>query len=209
VRASNTCGSSAGSNTITVTIVPCTAPKIVVQPASGDIVTDSGATLFAAVTGTLPIAYQWYQGTFPDTTHPANAGTSATLAVPPLIASASYWLHVSSECGAADSTTARLTIVSTCTPPSIAVQPQDQSVASGSTAIVSVTATGSSLSYQWYQGGFLDFTHPIGGNAPSVLTPAIIASTPFWVRISSPCGSADSTVATVSAAVAQRRRAAR
>ncbi len=209
VRASNTCGSSTDSNTITVTIVPCTAPKVVVQPASGDIVTGNGATLFAGVTGTLPIAFQWYQGTVPDTSHPANAGTSATLAVPSLIASASYWLHVSSECGAADSTTARLTIVSTCTPPSIAVQPQNQSVPAGSTAIVSVIATGSSLSYQWYQGGFLDFTHPTGGNAPSVLASAITAPAPFWVRITSPCGTVDSGVATVSVAVVQRRRAAR
>jgi hypothetical protein len=209
VRASNTCGSSADSNTITVTIVPCTAPKIIVQPASGDIVSGNGAMLFAGVTGTLPITYQWYQGTFPDTTRPANNGTSAALAVPSLVASASYWLHVSSECGAADSTTARLTIVSTCTPPAIAVQPQNQSVTSGSTAIVSVSATGSSLSYQWYQGSYLDFTHPIGGNAPSVLSQAITAPTPFWVRITSPCGTIDSAVATVSVAVVQRRRAAR
>jgi hypothetical protein len=210
VRASNTCGGSIDSSTFTITVLPCNAPKIVVQPASGDVVTGNGATLFAGVTGTLPITYQWYTGTFPDTSHPANSGTSATLAVPSLIASASYWLHVSSECGVADSGTARLTIVSTCTPPSIAVQPHDQSVLSGSTAIVSVTATGSSLSYQWYQGPLFDFTHPLGGNAPSVLTPAITGPTPFWVRISSPCGSVDSAVATVSVAVPPaRRRAAR
>jgi len=209
VRASNTCGSSTDSSTVTVTIVPCTAPKIVVQPASSNIVTGNGATLFAAVTGTQPITYQWYEGTFPDTTHPANNGTSATLAVPSLVASASYWLHVSSVCGEADSTTARLTIVSTCTPPAIAVQPQSQSVASGSAAIVSISATGASLSYQWYQGGFLDFTHPLGGNAPAVLTPAITATSQFWVRITSPCGTVDSTVATVSVGVVPRRRAAR
>ncbi len=209
VRASNTCGSSADSSTVTVTVVPCTAPKVVVQPASGNIVTSNGTTLFAAVTGTLPITYQWYEGTFPDTTHPANSGTSATLAVPSLIASTSYWLHVSSVCGAADSTTARLTIVSTCTSPAIAVQPQNQSVTTGSTAIVSINVTGSSLSYQWYQGAFLDFTHPLGGNAPSVLTPAITATAQFWVRITSPCGNVDSTVAMVSVAVQPRRRAAR
>jgi hypothetical protein len=209
VRASNTCGSSADSNTITVTIVPCTAPKIVIQPAGGDILTGNGATLFAGVTGTQPITYQWYQGTFPDTSHPANAGTSATLAVPSLIASASYWLHVSSVCGAADSNTAQLTIVSTCTPPAISVQPPNQSVTSGTPAIVSIIASGSSLSYQWYQGSFLDFTHPIGGNAPSVLTSAITTPTPFWVRITSPCGTIDSAVATVSVTVVQRRRAAR
>jgi hypothetical protein len=208
-RASNTCGSSIDSSTITITVLPCTAPRIVVQPASGDVVTGNGATVYAAVTGTLPIAYQWYAGTFPDTSHPANSGTSATLAVPSLIASASYWLHVSSECGLADSGTARLTVVSSCSPPAIAIQPHDQSVLSGSTAIVSVSATGSSLSYQWYQGSLFDFTHPLGGNAPSVLTPAITVPTPFWVRISSPCGSVDSTLATVSIAAPTRRRASK
>ena len=209
VRASNSCGSSIDSSTITITAVPCNAPKIVVQPASGDILANNGATLYAAVTGTSPITYQWYAGTFPDMSHPADNGTSATLAIPPLVASASYWLHVSSECGTADSNTARLTVVSSCTPPSIAVQPQNRSVTSGSTAIVSATATGTSLSYQWYQGPLFDFTHPLGGNAPSVLTPAITTSTQFWVRISSPCGSVDSVVATVSATVPSRRRASK
>ena len=207
LRASNTCGSSVDSNTIIITVLPCNAPKIVVQPAGGDVVTGNGATLFAGVTGTQPITFQWYEGTFPDISHPANGGTSANLAVPSLVSPAAYWLHVSSECGAADSTTARLTIVPTCTPPSIASQPHDQSVTSGSNAIVSVVATGASLSYQWYQGPLFDFTHPLGGNAPSVFTPAITGLTQFWVRISSPCGSVDSAVANVSVGVPARRRA--
>jgi hypothetical protein len=206
VRASNTCGSSADSNTITITVLPCNAPKIVVQPAGGDIVTGFGATLYANVTGTQPIAFQWYQGTFPDTSQPANNGTSAMLAVPSLVSPVSYWLHVSSECGQADSTTARLTIVSSCTPPSIVSQPHDQSVTAGANAIVSVSAAGSSLNYQWYQGSLFDFTHPLGGNAPSVYTPAITGPTQFWVRISSPCGSVDSAVTTVSVGAPSRRR---
>jgi Ig-like domain CHU_C associated/Dual-action HEIGH metallo-peptidase len=207
LRASNTCGSSADSSTITITVLPCNAPKIVVQPAGGDVVTGNGASLFAAVTGTQPIAFQWYEGTFPDTSKPANGGTSATLAIPSLVSPVSYWLHVSSECGAADSTTARLTIVLTCSTPSIASQPQNQSVSAGSNAIVSVGATGPSLSYQWYQGAHFDFTHPLGGNAPAVYTPAITGPTQFWVRITSPCGSVDSAVATVSVSTVARRRA--
>jgi hypothetical protein len=209
VRVSNSCGSSIDSIAITITVFPCNAPKFAVQPAGGDIVINNGATLFAAVTGTLPITYQWYEGTFPDAAHPANGGNSATLTVPPLVASSSYWLHVSSECGAADSNTARLTIVSSCTPPAISVQPHDQSVASGSTAIVAVIATGPSLSYQWYQGPLFDFTHPLGGNAASVLTTAITNATQFWVRITSPCGSLNSAVATVSVAASSRHRASK
>ena len=209
LRASNSCGSSADSNTITITVLPCNAPKIVVQPAGGDIVSGFGATLFADVTGTQPIAFQWYEGTFPDVSHPANNGTSAMLAVPSIVSPVSYWLHVSSECGEASSATARLTIVPICTPPSIASQPHDQSVAGGTSTIVSVTATGPSLSYQWYQGTLFDFTHPLGGNSPSVRTPAINGPTQFWVRISSPCGSVDSAVATVSPSIAARRRASK
>lgn len=205
LRASNSCGASADSTTITITVLPCAAPKIVVQPAGGDIVIGNATSLYAAVTGTQPIAFQWYKGTFPDTSNPADGGTSPTLTLPGQFTSSSYWLHVSSECGAADSNTARLTIVSSCTPPAIASQPRDQAVTSGSNAVVSVIVTGSSLSYQWYQGSLFDFTHPLGGNAPSVFTPAITVPTQFWVRITSPCGSVDSVVATVSAAA--RRRA--
>jgi hypothetical protein len=209
LRASNSCGSSIDSNTITITVLPCAAPKIVVQPASANILSNFGTTLYAAVTGTQPITYQWYEGTFPDTSHPATGGSSATLAVPSLVASASYWLHVSSDCGAADSNTARLTVVQSCSPPAIVSQPQNQSVASGSNVVVSIIATGASLTFQWYQGPYLDFTHPIGGNAPSVFVPSITTPTQFWVRIGGPCGSVDSSVATVSVATATRRRAVR
>jgi hypothetical protein len=208
VRASNSCGSSIDSSTITITVTPCAAPKIVVQPASANIVTNTGTSLFAAVTGTQPISYQWYEGTFPDTSHPATAGNSATLAVPPLVASTSYWLHVSSECGAAESTTARLTVVQSCGTPAIVSQPQNQNVAAGSNVIVSAAVVGASLSFQWYQGAYLDFTHPIGGNAPSVFVPSIAAPAQFWVRVGGPCGSVDSSVATVNVASVPRRRAA-
>jgi hypothetical protein len=207
LRASNSCGSSLDSDTITVVVLPCAAPKIVVQPPSANIVSNTGTSLYAAVTGTQPISYQWYEGNFPDTSRPATNGTSATLNVPPLIASTSYWLHVSSECGAADSSTARLTVVLSCSSPTIISQPQNQSVTSGSNAVVAIIALGASLSFQWYQGPFLDFTHPIGGNAPSVFVPSITTPAQFWVRIGGPCGSVDSSVATVSVATAPRRRA--
>ncbi|HEV7428010.1 MAG TPA: M57 family metalloprotease [Thermoanaerobaculia bacterium] len=207
LRASNSCGSSIDSNTITITVLPCAAPKFVVQPPSANIVSNFGTTLYAAVTGTQPIVYQWYEGTFPDTSHPATAGTSATLAVPSLVASTSYWLHASSECGAADSSTARLTVVQSCSAPAIVSQPQNQSVTSGSNVIVSAVVTGASLSFQWYQGPYLDFTHPIGGNAPSVFVPSITAASQFWLRVSGPCGSVDSSVATVTLGTATRRRA--
>jgi hypothetical protein len=207
LRVSNSCGSSIDSTTITITVTPCAAPKIVVQPPSANIVSNTGTTLYAMVTGTQPITYQWYEGTFPDTSHPATNGTSATLAVPSLVASTSYWLHVSSDCGAADSNTAHLTVVQSCAPPTIVSQPQNQSVVAGSNVIVSAVVLGASLSFQWFQGPYLDFTHPIGGNAPSVFVPTFNATSQFWLRIGGPCGSVDSSVATVTVGSTARHRA--
>jgi hypothetical protein len=89
--------------------------------------------------------------------------------------------------------------------PVIITQPQNETVASGSSGILTVTASGPSLTYAWYQGPVLDFTHPVGGSAPSLATPAIVAPTQFWVRITNPCGEARSVSVTVSPATGRRR----
>jgi len=209
VRVANSCGSSADSGTIVISVLPCTAPRIVIQPASGSVVAGNSVSLFATVTGTQPISYQWYGGLPPDKSQPALNGTSATLTLPALFAPAAYWLHVESECGSADSNTARLTVVSSCTTPSITQQPRDQSVTPGASAIIAVVASGPSIAYQWYQGSRADFTHPVGGNSPSLFVPALTTATPYFVRISSPCGTEDSAVATLSVAVPPRRHAVR
>jgi hypothetical protein len=100
-----------------------------------------------------------------------------------------------------------VTTSATCTPPAIAVQPQSATISEGSSAVVSVVATGVSLTYQWYQGPVFDFTHPIGGSAPAVVTPAVSAPTQFWVRISSPCGNINSVAATITPIVVRHRAA--
>jgi hypothetical protein len=97
-----------------------------------------------------------------------------------------------------------LNVVSTCRAAVITGQPQNQSVASGASALLHVDATGTSLMYQWYQGSLLDFTRPVGGSASSLMTPAITSPTQFWVRITSPCGTANSTAVTVTPAARRR-----
>jgi hypothetical protein len=85
-----------------------------------------------------------------------------------------------------------------CTSPSITTQPQSQSIASGQTTTLSVSATGTTpLSYQWYQGSSGDTSHPVGTNASSFTTPALTATTGYWVRVSNACGNADSAAAMI------------
>jgi len=99
--------------------------------------------------------------------------------------------------------------VSGCQAAVILTQPQDQIVAPGSTAILSVVAAGTSLSYQWYQGPVFDFSKPVGGSASTLVTPAITAPTQFWVRVTTPCGGADSIAVTVSPIAPLRRHPSR
>ncbi len=86
-----------------------------------------------------------------------------------------------------------------CTPPAITAQPQSRTVASGLGATLSVTASGTpTLTYQWYRGISGSTSQPIAGAIASTLaTGALTTTTSFWVRVSNPCGTADSGTATV------------
>ena len=77
---------------------------------------------------------------------------------------------------------------------------QTQSVVSGQKATLKVVPGGNGpFKYQWYQGHSGSTAFPIAGaTTNSLLTPAITASSEFWVRVTNACGSRDSATATVS-----------
>ncbi|HKO00429.1 MAG TPA: hypothetical protein VJ032_01980, partial [Thermoanaerobaculia bacterium] len=180
----------ADSDAIVITVQPCTAPAIAVQPTGGDIMSGSTAVLFVADTGTKPESYQWFEGTTGDATKPALNANAASFTTPLLLNSTSFWVRITNDCGTVDSASARLNVVSTCVAATILALPQDQTVASGATATLTVVATGTSLVYQWYEGPLFDFTKPLGGSASTFITPPITAPSQFWVRVTAPCGNA-------------------
>ena len=95
-------------------------------------------------------------------------------------------------------TSSPLSPCGTATAPSITAQPQSQSVTSGQTATLSVTAGGTApLTYQWYQGAAPNTGAPVGANSPSFTTPALTATTGYWVRVTNGAGTADSVTAVV------------
>ena len=209
VRITNNCGGFADSDAMVVTVQPCNAPAIVIQPAGGDVMSGSTTVLFVGDTGTKPESYQWFEGAPGDTSQPVLNATQASFTTPLLINSTSYWVRITNDCGTIDSASARLSIVSTCRPAVIIAQPQDQVVAGGASALLNVSATGTSLVYQWYQGPVFDFSRQVGGSAPALITPSILAPTQFWVRVTSPCGNANSIAVTVSPQITIRRRPSR
>ena len=84
-------------------------------------------------------------------------------------------------------------------PPAIKGQPESASVIAGDTATLRVGATGSSPTFQWYIGAGGDTSNPIpGATASTYVTPALQATTSYWVRVSNAIGTANSSAATVS-----------
>src|SRR5262249_39919143 len=83
--------------------------------------------------------------------------------------------------------------------PTITTQPQSQTINAGQTATLNVAATGDApLSYQWYQGSASDTSNPVNGaTSASFTTPALNATTSYWVRVTNAVGSADSNTATI------------
>ena len=189
VRVSN----SAGSVDSTLTTITC-SPTITTQPATQTIISGSTATLTVTASGSSPLTYQWYRGALGITTTPVGTN-SASFTTPALSATTTYWVRVSNTAGSVNSTLATIT----CSP-TITSQPTSQTIVSGSTATLTVTASGSSpLTYQWYQGEVGTTTTPVGTNSASFTTPALSATTTYWVRVSNSAGSVNSTLATVEA----------
>ncbi len=86
-----------------------------------------------------------------------------------------------------------------CTPPSITVQPQNQTITAGQSTILSVTATGTAtLTYQWYIGMMGNTSSPIAGATSSSVMVSPMSTTSYWVRVTGQCApTADSMTATV------------
>ena len=89
--------------------------------------------------------------------------------------------------------------VGTVVAPTITGQPASITINSGTTTTLSVTASGTTPTYQWYQGNSGVTTNPVAGaTSASFTTPAIITSTSYWASATNTAGSANSNNATIS-----------
>jgi hypothetical protein len=154
-------------------------PMIVVQPVDGFGLTNGAVTFSVAAVGTRPLTYHWrLNGTL------LAQGTNPVLRVAGLLASQSgdYSVVVSNGAGVAVSDTAHLYVM---VPPMILAQPQSQTLYSGDTAALSVSASSvGAVQYQWR----LDGTDlPGATNASLAFAPADVAdSGTYTVRVFNP-----------------------
>ena len=87
----------------------------------------------------------------------------------------------------------------TTIPPVITSAPSSLTVKKGKRKLLSVVASGKTLSYQWYKGASGVTTRPIANaTSASYKTPALKVTTKYWVKVQNPAGSVKSGTITVS-----------
>jgi len=137
----------------------------------------STATLAVAAVGILPLSYQWQtNGVNLIDGGGIGGSTNNVLTITDVQTnnSGTYTVIVTNIAGSVTSSNAILTVAS---PPVIEIQPTNQAMAVGSTAIFAVTAVGTEpLNYQWQMNGtnLVDGTDPVNGDITSGSTTNVL-----------------------------------
>ena len=186
---------------------PESVPTVLSQPADQSVVVGSAANFVVTATGAAPLAYQW-ASSFDGTSFTAIAGatnSSYNTGATTLAQSGTrYRVVVSNSLGSVTSSAALLTVTPAVVAPAITMQPADQTVTAPATATFNVTATGSTLSYQWQVSADAGVSfNPVAGgpNAPSLAvtnTTTAQSGQRYRVLVSNSAGSVTSSSALLS-----------
>ena len=134
--------------TVTATAV---APAITTQPAAQTVTEGESATFSVTASGTAPFTYQWKKnGADIEGVTTSSHTTDATSLAD---SGAVFTVVVTNSVGSVTSSGAALTVNAAVVAPAITTQPTSLDVAPGNTATFTVTATGTTLIYQWKKGG--------------------------------------------------------
>jgi hypothetical protein len=186
-------GTGGASGTGTLVVQSPTGPAIDQQPSAQSACPGSPASFSVTAEGGTPLSYQWRHDGVP--VPGATGATYQIASVQPADVGA-YTCVVSNPCGEAISNSAALTLSSSA--PSITQQPAPAvSLAPGQTLHLSVTATGTSLTYQWKRNNVnLANDGRISGATSANLTIAPLVTADdghYTVAVGSGCGSLTSS----------------
>ncbi len=202
----NTCPSNITSSSATLTV--STAATITSQPANVTACTGGAANFSVTATGT-GLTYQWQVSTDGGTNYTNISGaTSPSLNINPLTVTHNgnrYRVVITSCAGPINSNAATLTVNVAV---AITGQPTNQNVCSGNNATFTVTASGSSPTYQWQvsTNGGTTWTNISGATAATLNVNNVAAAdnnNQYRVLVNNSCPSnATSSAATLFVSVA-------
>ena len=189
------CGGGGGGSAGDTAAPTVEKPAITTPPASQTVEAGKTATFTVTATGGETLAYQWKKnGT---DVSGATASTYTTPATSSADNGAKYSVAVSNSAGTATSSDATLTVTSPAvvTKPAITMQPAAQTVVLGSTAIFSVSASGTApFSYQWKKNG-VNIPNATSSSYTTPDTSMADDGTKFSVVVSNSAGSVTSNEA--------------
>ena len=189
VVVSNSAGGVTSSiATLTVYLV---APAITTQPAAQTVSEGQSATFSVTASGTSP-NYQWRKNGTNILGATSSSYTTPVTAIGD--SGAVFSVVVSNSAGGVTSSSATLTV--NLAAPTITTQPAAQTVSEGQSATFSVTASSTSLSYQWRKNG----TNIPGATSSSYTTPVTAigdSGAVFSVVVSNSAGGVTSSSATL------------
>jgi hypothetical protein len=192
VRIYDTCaGVYTYSEPATVHLRSCAGINITAQPADAIIVAPNSATLVVTATSSETISYRWYLGDNGDTSHPVDNGASSSVTVSPGVTT-QYWARLSTSTCTIDTVSATVEV---CHPAAFVHPPQGGDITQGQLFLMTVTASGTNLRYEWHQGT-PSSPGPVVGTVDTFYIHPLNTDT-YYLRVISDCGEAVSDPITV------------
>jgi subtilisin-like proprotein convertase family protein len=185
VTVSGACGAPV---TLSATLTVNQNPAVSGPPASLTQCPGDSATFSVSATGT-GLSYQWFKGT---NALAGATGSSLTLSNVSAASAGNYSVTVSGACGASVTSSATLTVNQSL---AISTPPASLTKCPGDSATFSVSATGTGLSYQWFEG-----TNALPGETGSSLTLNNVSAASadiYSVTVSATCGAPQTLSATL------------
>ncbi|MCG3160160.1 MAG: hypothetical protein JMDDDDMK_01196 [Acidobacteria bacterium] len=185
-----------GKSNIVLVTVGC--QTISVSPSPGPLPAGTTGTAysqtFTQTGGVAPVAFSVSAGALPAGLA-LNATTGVLSGTPTQAGNSSFTITATDAGGCTGSAAYTLVINSSCAPPAITAQPASLVKNAGESATFSVTATGTSLTYQWRKGGV-----NIAGATASSFTIASVKTSDagsYDVVVTGACGTLTSAAATL------------
>lgn len=194
----------------------CTTPTFSKHPLDATVCKDASSPSLSVTASANEgsLSYQWYSNTAKSTSSPTPVAlancTTATYSAPTGTAGTKYYYCVVTNTTGSCSTTATSNIATVTVNAPVAIGTQPTSVAKanvGTAYNLSVEATGTGLTYQWYTcnsdgssaSAISSGTNSSAATATLSITPASAGVTYYKCVVSGTCGSQTSNVASITA----------